>query len=195
MEYPLRLSFRKIAIAQQISVTDASGSLIWYVRQKAFKLKEAVTVYGDRAETRPLYQMNADRIIDFSARYGITDANTGVQLGVVQRQGMRSLWRTRYEITTASGTRFELAEANPWTQVADGFLGEIPVLGLLTGYVFQARYVLTRQDGTAVLQLAKKPAFFEGRFDIEQLVQVAGSDETVALLGLLMIVLLERESG
>jgi hypothetical protein len=195
MDYPLRLSFKKIAIAQQISVTDPSGLLVWYVRQKAFKLKESVTVFGDREETRALYEMRADRVIDFSARYIITDAGTGMELGVVQRQGMRSFWRTRYEVRGANGARFELQEVNPWTQVADAFLGEVPILGMLTGYVLQARYVMAPPNGNPVFNLVKRPAFFEGRFDIERVTPLAEADETLALLSLLMIVLLERESG
>ena len=47
MNYPLDLSFKILAIAPQISVSDANGALVLYVKQKAFKLKEDVTIYAD----------------------------------------------------------------------------------------------------------------------------------------------------
>jgi hypothetical protein len=34
LQFPLSLSFKIIALAPQISVTDAAGQLIGYVRQK-----------------------------------------------------------------------------------------------------------------------------------------------------------------
>ena len=53
LAYPLDLRFKLIAIASQIYVRDAAGSLRYYVRQKAFTLKEAVTVFADEARALP----------------------------------------------------------------------------------------------------------------------------------------------
>ncbi|MBD3291713.1 MAG: hypothetical protein GF393_02220, partial [Armatimonadia bacterium] len=88
MDYPLTLRFKILAIAPQISVEDAKGNLLYYVRQKVLKLKEEVTVFGDRERTQPRFSINADRIIDFSARYRFTDLD-GNELGSVKRQGMK----------------------------------------------------------------------------------------------------------
>jgi uncharacterized protein YxjI len=54
-----------MALAPQLSVTDASGQQVLYVKQKLFKLKEAVNVFADAAQTRQLYTINADRILTF----------------------------------------------------------------------------------------------------------------------------------
>src|SRR5262245_17006337 len=97
MNFPLQLSFKIVAIAPQFSVRDAGGNLLFYVRQKLFKLKEAITVFGDEAQTRPVFTIKADRVIDFSARYDIADTS-GRYVGSVKRHGMRSLWRTHYEV-------------------------------------------------------------------------------------------------
>jgi len=59
MNYPLSLEFKKIAINEQIYVRDASGTLLWYVRQKAFKLREAVTVFADEGQARPVFTFAA----------------------------------------------------------------------------------------------------------------------------------------
>ena len=51
MQYPLELKFKVLALAPQISVTDAGGQQIFYVKQKLFKLKEAVTVFARASAT------------------------------------------------------------------------------------------------------------------------------------------------
>lgn len=194
MNYPLHISFKIIAIAQQLSLTDSTGRLVYYVKQKAFKLKEAVTVFGDAEQSQALFKINADRVLDFSASYQFTDIN-GNSLGSVKRQGMRSLWRARYDVMDGTGPSFVIQEANAWTKVLDGLFGEIPIVGMFSGYVFHPAYNVMRPDHTVVMTLEKQPAFFEGRYKIEKLAPLNESEETRILLALLMMVLLERRRG
>lgn len=194
MNYPLTLSFKVLAIARQLSVRDAGGGLVCYVRQKAFKLKEAVTVYADEAQTTRLYTMAADRVLDFSAQYNFSDAH-GRHLGSVKRQGMRSLWKARYEVLAQGGRPMSIQEANPWTKVLDAVVGELPVVGMFTGYLFHPAYVVLGASGEPLLRLEKQPAFLEGRFRIEKLGQLREDEEVVALLSLIMVILLERRRG
>lgn len=194
MNYPLHLSFKVLALAQQMSVTDASGSLVFYVKQKAFKLKEAVTVFADAEQTRPLYTIGADRVLDFSARYYFKDG-AGTPLGSVKRQGMKSLWRSRYDLMDGEAVTMTIQEANPWSKVFDSLFGEIPIVGMFSGYVFHPSYNVLRPDGSAVMRLTKEPAFFEGKFRIEKLGAMEPGEELRVLLGLLMMVLLERHRG
>ena len=194
LSYPLQLSFKIVAIAPQISVTDATGTLLLYVRQKIFKLREAVTVFSDREQTRPLYTIGADRVLDFSARYHVATA-AGEPVGVVQRQGMRSLWKAHYEVERGGVPVLALREENPWVKVMDGLFGEIPILGVLSGYLFHPAYLVTRPDGTTVLRARKQAALFEGRYEITRLAELSEEDEELALLAVLMLLLLERERG
>lgn len=195
MNYPLELNFKKLALAHQLSVTDAGGTLLWYVKQKAFKLKEQVTVFGDREQTRPLFEINADRVLDFSAHYRIRSSATHGEIGALQRKGMKSIWKARYEIEAGGANVFIVEEENPWSKVADKLLGEVPVLGILSGYLFHPRFLVMRPGGAEVMRLEKKPAFFEGRFDIERLTTMTDTEENLVLLSLMMIVLLERHRG
>jgi hypothetical protein len=194
MQYPLSLSFKILAISPQISIRDAAGQLRMYVKQKAFKLKEAVTVFADEQQTRPLYHMNADRVIDFRARYHFTDANNQY-LGSIKRQGARSLWRARYDIEFNDQVVATLQEENPWTKVADALFSEIPLLGMFTGYVFNPAYSVTTPDGRVVMRLVKEPAFLEGKFRIEETLDIPETDEIRVILGMLMMLLLERRRG
>jgi hypothetical protein len=195
MKFPLDLRFKIVAVAPQISVTDASGALVLYVKQKAFKLKESVTVFQDEAQSRPLYQMTADRVLDISAQYRI-EAVGGAPLGVLQRHGMRSFWRAHYEVHRGGAPVLSVREENPWTKVLDGFVSEIPIVGLFAGYVLHPAYRMTRAGTeTPVLRAVKQPAFLESRYAIEQLQPLPESDQPLAVLSLVMLLLLERSRG
>jgi hypothetical protein len=79
--------------------------------------------------------------------------------------------------------------------VADAFLSEVPILGLLSGYLFHPRYLAARSDGTPAMRLTKEAAFFEGRFRIDKLGDLSPREEMNLLLSYLMLVLLERRRG
>jgi uncharacterized protein YxjI len=194
MNYPITFTFKILALAPQIYVRDAQGNLLLYVKQKLLKLKEAVNVFADEAQTRQLYSINADRWLDFNARYAITDWQ-GMQLGSIKRQGMRSLWKAQYDVFYGEQPVMNIREENPWAKVMDALLGEIPILGIFTGYFFHPKYLISRQDGTPLLRLTKKRAFLESNFILEPLAQLHPQEEQLAHLSTLMMILLERSRG
>lgn len=194
MQYPLQLSFKLLAIARQVSVTDATGRLVLYVKQKAFKLKEAVTIFADAEQTRPLYSIKADRIIDISARYNLADA-AGNYLGSVKRHGMRSIWKAHYDVLDGEQLLATITEESAWTKVLDALVGELPVVGMFTGYLFHPAYLVKRTNGAVVMRLEKRPAFFEGRFEITRHGDLDEREETRTILALITTVLLERGRG
>src|SRR5215207_35520 len=97
MKYPIDFSFKLLAIASQIYIRDANGSLLGYVKQKLFKLKEDINVFADENQTQHLFNIKADRVLDFSAKYNFTSAQ-GQSLGSIKRRGMRSIFKASYEI-------------------------------------------------------------------------------------------------
>lgn len=195
MHYPLQLKFKLATLAARLTIVDHGGAVVLAVKQKLFKLKEAVSVYADEEERELRYTIQADRVLDFSAQYRFADAD-GRPLGAIRRHGMRSLWRAHYEIVDAEGAlRLALTEENPWAKVLDGLLEDVPVLGLLSGYFLHPRYAIAPPGGEPVLRLRKEASLFERRFSIERLAPLDQADETRALLGAIMMVLLERERG
>jgi uncharacterized protein YxjI len=166
-----------------------------YVKQKLLKLKEDINVYADENQTRILFNIKADRVIDFSARYNFTDGD-GRFLGSIKRQGMRSLWRTHYQISDASDRQImEIREENAWVKVIDALVGEIPVIGMFSGYLFNPAYIVSKMDNSRVARLQKQPAFFEGKFQLSTESQMAQNEESLVLLGVLTMTLLERARG
>lgn len=196
MNYPLKLSFKLLAIASQIYIRDANGQLLGYVKQKLLKLKEDINVFADEQQTHHLFNIKADRVLDFSAKYNFTDAG-GNSIGAIKRKGMRSIFKAHYEIYEPSGVlAMEIHEENGWIKVIDSVVGELPVIGMFTGYFFNPAYIVSRSNGrAAVARLQKQPAFFEGVFQLEKLADLTDEEESRVLLSVLTMTLLERSRG
>lgn len=195
MNYPLHLTFKLLAIASQIYIRDANGQLLGYVKQKLFKLKEDINVFADEGQTQLLYNIKADRVIDFSAGYNFTDAS-GQRIGSLKRRGMRSIFKAHYEVYDASDTQvLQINEANGWVKVFDALLGEVPVLGMFTGYFFNPAYDISRLDGTQLARLQKEASFFESGFSLNLTGPATPDEETRLLLSVLTMTLLERARG
>ena len=194
MNYPLQLSFKLFAFTKQVSVTEANGHLLFYVKQKAFSWKDAVTVFADEAQTQPYFRINADKALDWSARFYFT-ANNGQTIGSVKRHGGRSLWRAHYDIYDGEAVVASIREENPWTKVFDALFAEIPVVGMFTGYVFNPSYIVTWSNGAPVMRLKKLGSFFGRSFSIEKLAELDPQSEQRVILSLLMMTLLERRRG
>jgi len=169
---------------------------VFYTKQKLFKFKDHVEIFTDNSQTTLLAEIKANKVVDWSARFHFTDAQGG-QIGSVGRRGWRSLWRAHYESFNPGDDvpDFSIREENPGAKVMDALLGEIPVLGLLTGYLFHPRYLATRSSGEGAMRLTKEPAFFEGRFKIDKVSDITPREEMNLILSLMMLVILERRRG
>lgn len=193
--YPLSFEFKIGTIYNDFVAKDSTGATIAYVRQKLFKLKEAVLVYSDESKKELLFTIKADRVIDFRANYAFTDSN-GELFGRVGRKGMRSIWKAHYEIFDNNNSQdYHISELNPWAKVMDSLLGEIPVLNFFTGYLANPKYGLTDTKGEVVARLSKEPSFFGRKFSLEKLGNIGEGDGQRMILSLMMMMLLERRRG
>jgi hypothetical protein len=92
------LARRKVLtlFAPKFHIYDAFGHLVAFVEQKAFKLKEDITVFADEEKQRPLLRIQARQIIDFSAAYDVVDMSTQQKVGALRRKGLKSLLRDEW---------------------------------------------------------------------------------------------------
>lgn len=195
LHYPLTFTFKLVAFSPQFLVKDAQGNSIAYIRQKAFKWKEDVTVYKDESRSEELFKIRADRWLDWSAVYNFTDSESN-KLGKIGRKGSRSVFKAYYELFDLQDQKdLIIQEANFWTRVGDAFFTEIPIIGIFAGYVFNPKYNVTRLDGTMIAQFVKKPSAFGRTFQLNQIQDFHEGEELRVLLGLMMLVLLERRRG
>lgn len=194
LQFPLQMSFKLIALAPQFLVKDAHGRPVAYVRQKLFKLKEAIMVFSNEKQDQLLHQIQADRVIDFSALYHFTDSQ-GMALGGIKRRGMRSMWRAGFDVQDNGVTHFSINEKSVMTRFLDGLFSQVPLIGMFSGYLLHPAYQVTRPDGTLVAELTKQPALFEGLYSAEQKAPVSEREEQQLLLSLMTVLLLERSRG
>jgi hypothetical protein len=197
-QYPLNIRFKLVALAPRMIVTDALGNQVAFVSQKVLALKEDIKVFTDESRSQELYRINADRIVDFSANYRFTDSSSNQSLGAIRSKGWRSIWKATYEIVNASNNlTHRITEDNPWVKIGDTLLGEVPILGMFSGYFLNPSYTAhDEQTGQAVMQLVKKPAFFEGQFRLEKLdPNLSPEVETRLMLGFMLMVQFMRRRG
>lgn len=195
IEYPLNLKFKIGTLSNDLTISDRNERTFAYARQKMFKWKEEIKVYADTTKTETKFTINADRVIDFNSCFAFTNAS-GVQLGKIGRKGMKSLWKAHYDIFNDQGQQeYHITEENPMAKVFDALLGEVPIVGMLTGYLFNPKYLVKNNDGQDVIRLSKKPSFFGRKFSIDKLQDFEVKDENNILLSLIMMTLLERRRG
>lgn len=194
--FPLKFTFRILTLAPRMDVVDATGRSVLHARQKLFKFREHVEIFTDDTRTTKLAEIKANKIIDWSARYNFTDA-WGGEIGSVGRKGWRSIWRAHYEAFNPGDTQpdFSIREENPMAKVVDSIIGEIPLIGMLSLYLFHPRYAAVRTSGQPALRLHKKPAFLQGKFEIEQTGPISPRETMNLVLSFLMLTLLERRRG
>ena len=196
IQYPLKLSFKIMALASQATVTDAAGNTVLFTKQKMFKFREHVEIFTDKSKATRLADIKTRKVIDWSARYEATDANEQ-PIGAVGRKGWRSIWRAHYEVFNPGDETpdFSIREENPGAKVMDGFLSGIPIIGFASGYLFHPRYLATRSNGNPAMRLEKKAAFFEGKFEITKVGDLTPREELNLILSFMMLVMLERKRG
>ena len=191
LNYPLKLSFKVFTFAPQVKVTDATGQTVLYVRRKIMTMKDDVKIYADEAQQEQLYQINADRMIDFSANFRINTTD-GRTLGTLRRKGLRSIWRATYPIADANGQDAGLIhEENPWVKVIDGLAEEIPVVGWLVVLLLNPKY-LVELNGRPVLRLRKLPSLLARTFSLEHMDTLTDEEERLVLSSVMMMLMLER---
>lgn len=195
LQYPLFLKFKISTLASDFTITDNNGNSLAYIRQKMFKLKEDVVVYNNESKTQENFRIKANQWIDFNASYGITD-NSGKNLGKIARKGMRSIWKATYNIIDSNDNqKYKVQEENAWVKVLDGLVGEIPIIGMFTGYFLNPSYIVHDNNGKEIYRLKKMPSFFGRKFQLDQINDIADEEETLVVLSLMMMVLLERAKG
>ena len=77
-------------------VFDPSGNVIFYAKQKAFKLKEDIRLYTGEDMRTELLTVKARQAIDLSATYDVIDATSGEKVGALRRKGLKSILKDEW---------------------------------------------------------------------------------------------------
>lgn len=194
-QYPLHLKFHVATLANDFTIKDNNGQNIAYVRQKMLRLKEKIDVYQDTSKANKMYTIQTDQWLDFSATYEFKNQDNET-IGKVARKGWASLWRARYHIFNKENQeQLIIKENNAWVKVMDSIFGDIPILGIFSGYFFHPAYNISNFTGQVVAQLKKRPSFWGRKFTLSKLGDLTINEEEILLLGCMMMILLERRRG
>ncbi len=195
LQFPLNFTFRITTLSNDFVAQDVNGNTVAYVRQKMLKLLEEVQVFNNESRSEVNYIIRANRWLDFTATYTFTN-RMGYEIGRIVRKGWASLWKAHYEILDdKQQSDFVIREENPWAKIFDSMLGEVPFLGLLSGYLFHPAYIVMRPNESVVVRLVKEPSFWGRKFTVSKLAELKTDEEERVVLGLMMLILLERQRG
>jgi uncharacterized protein YxjI len=195
LQFPINFEFKIGTISNDFVARDFSGKTIAYVRQKMFKLKEDIEIFSDESRAQVNYRIKADRWLDFSAAYSFYDAHEAT-IGKIARKGWRSIWKAQYEIIDQNDQlQYSINEESGMVKVFDSLLGQVPILGLLTGYFFNPSYLVTDTQGQPIVRMKKEASLWGRKFQLTKVGQMDSDDDDRIMLGLMMMLLLERQRG
>jgi len=102
-----RRKFWKI-LGATIHMTDAAGAHeLGLIHMKAFRLKNDITLYADRAKQQPVINIKARQVIALNYIFDVFDAQTGQALFALQRKGLKSAFvRDHWTLLDVSGNQF-----------------------------------------------------------------------------------------
>ncbi len=124
-------------------VYDENGNLLFYSKQKAFKLREDFRVYSDEHLMEELLIIKTPQILDIGATYNVQDATTGEAIGAIRRKGLKSMVKDEWIFLSNDGREMgRLTERSIAGAFLSRFISLIP----------QA-YVIISADGREVAEI------------------------------------------
>ena len=132
-------------------------------------------------------------MIDFQQTFTITDANGNI-VGKAKRKTLKSFWTATFHIYDANDNHiFTIKERSGFTRMMDGMVGEIPVVGFFSGYLFNPKYALSNLQGTELMEVSKEPSFFGRKFKLNQYQQT--EDDALFVLSFMLMLITDRNRG
>lgn len=83
-------------LGSTFEIFDPSGAVVFYSKQKAFKLKEDIRIFTGADMQTEVLAIHARQILDFSAVYDVIDSATNTKIGALQRKGMKSILKDEW---------------------------------------------------------------------------------------------------
>lgn len=100
-EYTIRRKVFKI-FGAGFHIHDASGALVGYCKQKAFRLREDLRIYTDETCAEELLVISTRSVWDISGVYSVS-LRTGDVIGAYRRHGLKSLIRDKWTVLGPDG--------------------------------------------------------------------------------------------
>jgi len=105
-KYYAKKKFWKIFGGEVRIFDESRANLLFFVKQKAFKLTEDITIFADESEKQPLLKINARSMFDLGATYDITDVQSHQKVGALRRKLLKSIFRDEWVLLDAGDREF-----------------------------------------------------------------------------------------
>ncbi len=126
-------------------VYDKTGRVVFYSKQKAFKLKEDFRIYSDESQTKELLTIKTPHIIDFGATYYVQDTTTSENVGAIKRKGLKSILKDEWVFLSSSSQEIgKLAENSMIMALLSRYFNLIP-----------QKYTITSASGRKVAEIVQ----------------------------------------
>ena len=126
-------------------VYDESGNVVFFSRQKPFKLKEDFRVYSDESQSQELLTIKTPQILDLGATYYIKDSATQQAVGALRRQWAKSLIKDEWTFLSQDGKEIGKLTEESWVSaIASRLIKLIP-----------QNYVVIAQDGKKIAEIKR----------------------------------------
>jgi hypothetical protein len=158
--YRIRRKFWKV-FGAAFHVYGPSDELLGYSKQKAFRLREDIRVYGDESLATEVLTIHARQIVDFSAAYDVLDARERTKVGAARRKGFASILRDSWELLDASD--------RPIARLREDGMGMALLRRFLTNLIPQ-RFTVESTDGRLLARMRQRfnPFVYTLHVDLQQ---------------------------
>ncbi|WP_108972409.1 hypothetical protein [Leptospira ryugenii] len=136
---------------------ENQNALLFFVKQKAFKLKEDISIFSDESKTNELLKIRTESIIDFSGTYEVIDASTKEKVGSLRRKGFKSILKDEWEVLDANGQTIAL--------LAEDSLFKALLRRILTNLVPQTFYITASGNTLGIFKQTFNPFLPQFRVD------------------------------
>ena len=124
-------------------VYDKDEKVVFYSKQKAFKLKEDFRIFSDESQTKELLNIKTPQILDFGAKYFVQDTTNGEAVGALKRKGLKSLFKDEWLLFSNDEKEIgKLTEKSTMGAILSRFINLIP-----------QKYVISTSDGREVADI------------------------------------------
>lgn len=122
---------------------DGFGNLLFYSKQKAFRLREDFRIYSDERQLEELLTIKTPQILDIGATYHVQDATTGEAVGAVRRKGIKSILKDEWILLTNEGQEVgKLTESSVARAILSRLINLIP-----------QNYIIVSADGRKIAEI------------------------------------------
>ncbi len=124
-------------------VYDENGNLVFYSKQKAFKLREDFRVYSDERQMEELLTIKTPQILDIGTTYNVHDATRDEVVGAIRRKGLKSIVKDEWIFLSNEGREIgKLTESSIAGALLSRFINLIP-----------QTYIIVSADGREVAEI------------------------------------------